>query len=119
VKTGRGAAVAILLTGLLAGLTAASGCAGRSPAAGMDLRAERIAVLIERAEQMGARECAPKELARAKVLLDHVLHEISEGHYPAAWTAKDLDAAEQVAGAMLQGRILAQRSGFRCYHPES
>lgn len=102
---------------LLAGLVAASGCAGRTPAAGLDIRAERIAILIERAEQLGARECAPRELARAKVLLDHALHEMEEGHYPAAWTAKDLDAAETVASTMLQGRILAQGSGFRCYHP--
>ena len=74
-KTGRGAAVAILLTGLLAGLTAASGCAGRSPAAGMDLRAERIAVLIERAEQMALVERALQTLSSEKreaFLLKHV-----------------------------------------------
>lgn len=104
---------------LLAGIVSAAGCAGHSPAAGLDLRAERVAIQIERAEQMGARECAPTELARAKVLLDHIRHELAEGNYPGAWTARDLYAAEQVANAMVQGRILAQRSGFECFHPGS
>ncbi|GAB4373913.1 MAG: hypothetical protein Kow00128_23740 [Deltaproteobacteria bacterium] len=104
---------------LLAGVLGWAGCAGHSPAAALDLRAERIAIQIERAEQMGARECAPKELARAKVLLDHIRHEMIEGHYPSAWAARDLNVAEKVANAMLQGRILAQRSGFECYHPGS
>lgn len=112
-KTGKMIAAAALL---LASHFAA-GCAARQTAADMTLRADRIAMQIERAEQMGARECAPRELARAKVLLDHALHEMVESHYPAAWTKKAFDEAEMVASNMLQGRILAQRSGFQCYRP--
>lgn len=102
---------------LLAGTGFALGCAGIPPAAGLDARADRIAIQIERAEQMGARECAPKELARAKVLLEHARHEMAEGHYPPAWTMRELAVAERVASAMLRGRILAQRSRFQCAQP--
>lgn len=108
----------ILAAALLMASHIVSGCAGRHTAADLAIRADRIAVQIERAEQMGARECAPRELARAKVLLEHALHEMKEGHYPGAWTSKEFDEAEKVAGEMIRGRILAQKSGFQCYHPE-
>lgn len=101
---------------LLIGLGFAFGCAGLPPASGLDVRADQIALQIERAEQMGARECAPKELARAKVMLEHARHEMVEGHYPAAWTMRDLEAAERAASEMLQKRVIAQRYGFRCFH---
>jgi len=114
VRTGKLLAAAALL---LASHIAA-GCAGRHTAADLTLRADRIAMQIERAEQMGASKCAPRELARAKVQLEHALHELAEGHYPAAWTSREFDEAERVADEMLRGRILAQRSGFRCFHRE-
>lgn len=100
---------------LVLGASIGSGCAGRQTAADLADRAERIAVLIERAEQMGARNCAPRELARAKVSLERALHEMAEGHYPAGWTRKEFDKVETMASALLNGRIMAQRTGFTCY----
>ena len=113
-RSWRAAAAGLLI--LVASI--ASGCAGRQTAADLSDRAERVAILIERMEQMGARECAPEKLARAKVLLDHALHEMAEGHYPAAWTRKEFHEAEKVTGEMLHRMILATPSGGQCLHPE-
>ncbi len=83
-------------------------------------RAERIAAAIERAESKGARDCSPRELARAKVALEHVLHELEEGYYPPSWTELHFEEAERLARTLLDERILAEASGtrFRCYRPE-
>jgi peptidoglycan-associated lipoprotein len=42
------------------------------------VRLEAIAAKIAKAEQMDAKECAPRELAYAKAELDHARHEASE-----------------------------------------
>lgn len=83
-------------------------------------RAERIAATIESAESKGARDCSPRQLARAKVALEHVLHELEEGYYPPSWTALHFDEAERLARNLLDERILAEASGtvFRCYRSE-
>ncbi|HEY3489653.1 MAG TPA: peptidoglycan-associated lipoprotein Pal [Candidatus Deferrimicrobiaceae bacterium] len=62
---------------LIAGL-AISGCAKRQLTRGESDRLETLANRIAQAESAGAKECAPKELAVAKVALEHAQHESGE-----------------------------------------
>ena len=79
-------------------------------------RAGMIASKITEAEQLGAKGCAPKTLAKAKVALDHVLHELEEGYYHPAWLEPDIAAAEKAAEELLAERKFAATLGtrFRC-----
>ena len=43
-------------------------------------RAQAIQNRLNKAEEMGARECAPKEYARARAALDYARHEAMEWH---------------------------------------
>jgi len=107
----------------------APGCVKRQTTAGvMDLEAN-IATMIVKAEQLGARECSPRELARAKVLLELAIHERKEMYYPLSWTVPSLVKAEQIAQEILEDRernahklpeyrMMAFQSGTPafCYH---
>jgi hypothetical protein len=68
----------------------APGCVKRQTTAGVVDWEEKIAIMIVKAEQLGARECSPRELARAKVMLEHAIHEREEGIYPPSWSGSKL-----------------------------
>ncbi|MCL5966385.1 MAG: peptidoglycan-associated lipoprotein Pal [Deltaproteobacteria bacterium] len=69
----------ILLAGILvAALALAAGCAKRQLTRAQTDRLDAIAAKLAEAEQMGARECAPKELAYARAAYDHARHEARE-----------------------------------------
>ena len=95
----------------------AAGCASMpSKATAPTERTGMIASKITEAEQLGAKGCAPRTLAKAKVALEHVLHEVEEGYYPPAWLEPDLAAAEKAAEELLAERKFAETLGtrFRC-----
>lgn len=77
------------------------------------VRARSIEAKIAEAEELGARSCAPRELAKLKVALDHVVHEWEEGYYSAAWLEPDLAAAETTADDILRARRFAASLGTR------
>ena len=76
-------------------------------------RARGIEMKIAEAELLGARSCSPRELAKIKVALDHVVHEIQEGYYSAAWLEPDLAAADKSAEELLRERRVAAGMGSR------
>jgi hypothetical protein len=94
-----------------------AGCASMPSKAGIPAeRTGMVASKILEAEQLGAKGCAPRTLAKAKVALDHVLHEVEEGYYPPAWLEPDIVEAETAAGELLAERKFAASLGtrFRC-----
>lgn len=110
----------LLLSVLIFLLSAAiaPGCVKRQTTASVMDWEEKIATMIVKAEQLGARECSPRELARAKILLEHAIHEREEGVYPPSWSAPKLFEVERMAHELLEQRMMARKSGFpfRCYH---
>ena len=63
---------------------------------------DAIAAKIARVEGMDARECAPKELARAMAILDHARHEVREGRYLKPSTIQGfIDEANNAADELL------------------
>jgi hypothetical protein len=95
----------------------AAGCASVPQKAGSpNERTGMAASMIAEAEQLGAKECAPRNLAKAKVALDHVVHEVNEGYYHATWLEPDIAKAEKTAGDLLAERKFAATLGirFRC-----
>jgi len=105
----------IALTGAL--LILAAGCSTMKAKAvdPMD-RARGIEMKIAEAEMLGARSCSPRELAKIKVALEHVVHEIHEGYYSAGWLEPDIAAADKSAEDLLRERRVAASMGtrFRC-----
>jgi peptidoglycan-associated lipoprotein len=80
--------VAVLL------LAAASGCAKRQLTKSDTSRLDTIAAKIAEAERIGAPDCVPqRELARAKVALEHAQHEMLEHYATSDTDVKDADAA--------------------------
>ncbi|MBI5904055.1 MAG: hypothetical protein HZB86_00635 [Deltaproteobacteria bacterium] len=79
-------------------------------------RARGIQAKISEAERLGARSCSPRELAKAKVALDHLIHEVDEGYYTAAWLEPDFVAADKAVQELLEERKVAAAVGgrFRC-----
>lgn len=79
-------------------------------------RARGIEAKVAEAERLGARSCAPRDLAKVKVALDHVVHEVQEGYYTAAWLEPDFAAADKAAEELLEERRLVAGMGgrFRC-----
>lgn len=63
---------------LLASFVLSSGCAKRQLTRVEADRLETLEAKIAQAEAAGALECAPRELARAKVAVEHARHESSE-----------------------------------------
>lgn len=68
----------LLFLAFLLAATLAAGCAKRQLTKSETDRLDAIATKIAKAEQMGAKECAPKELAYAKAEYDHARHEAYE-----------------------------------------
>jgi len=64
---------------LILAVVLAAGCGMRQLTKGETDRLDAIAAKIAEAERMDAKDCAPKELARAKAELDHARHEAGEG----------------------------------------
>ncbi|HZW37376.1 MAG: hypothetical protein ACM319_07085 [Deltaproteobacteria bacterium] len=95
---------------------AVSGCAAGQVTKSFNDRSEEIAAKIAEAERLGARRCSPRELARAKVELEHARHEVRETHYPPEWVHREFDKAERAANELLEQRRLAASLGvrFRC-----
>jgi len=105
-----------LLLSLLIAAAGASGCASGQVRKSFDDRTGEISAKIAEAERLGARNCAPRELARAKVELERVRHEIREPHYPTDWLHLEFDKAEKAANEVLEKRRMAASLGnrFRC-----
>ncbi|RMG61061.1 MAG: peptidoglycan-associated lipoprotein Pal, partial [Deltaproteobacteria bacterium] len=75
------------------------GCAKRQLTKSEMDRVSRVEAKIAEAERMDAKECAPKELAKAKVALEHARHELVEHHEEGV---EDLKYAEKVADELLE-----------------
>ncbi len=75
-----------------------------------------IASKISEAERLGAKECSPRQLAKAKVALEHVMHEVREGYYTDAWLEPGFEHADKFADELLAERRLAASLGrpFQC-----
>jgi peptidoglycan-associated lipoprotein len=63
---------------LLLGVLLAAGCAKRQMTKSQTDILDAVGAKIAKAEQMGARECAPRELAYARAEYDHARHEANE-----------------------------------------
>lgn len=98
-------------------LLLAAGCAALQPQkTGSVERGAWIASKISEAERLGAKDCSPRQLAKAKVALEHVMHEVNEGYYTAAWLEPEFANADKIADDLLAERRLAASLGrpFRC-----
>lgn len=75
-------------------LAAAAGCAKRQLTREQTSRLDAIAAKIAEAERIGAPDCVPpKELARAKVALEHARHEMTEHFETSDADVKEAEAA--------------------------
>jgi len=75
-------------------LAIASGCAKRQLTKSDTSRLDAIAAKIAEAERIGAPDCVPlRELARAKVALEHAQHELLEHYETANADVKEAEAA--------------------------
>lgn len=103
---------------MLAALAAlAAGCASvQGKSTGSVERGLWIAAKIAEAEQLGAKECSPRALAKAYVALEHVMHEVKEGYYSDAWLEPQFDETDKLVDDLLAERRLAASLGrpFRC-----
>ncbi len=92
----------LLVSLLVLAVAFAAGCAKRQLTRSEIDRADAIAARIAKAEKMDAKDCAPKELAMAKVTLDYARHvamkEREEGE-------KYFSAADQAVDALLAKTI--------------
>jgi len=62
-------------------------------------------------EWLGARSYVPRDLAKVKVALDHLVHEAQEGYYTAAWLEPDFAAADKAVEELLEKRRVAAGMG--------
>ncbi len=102
---------------LAAMLALTAGCATvQGKSTGSVDRGAWIAAKLAEAEQLGAKECSPRSLAKARVALARVMHEVEEGYYTDAWLAPDFANADLLADELLADRRLAASLGrpFRC-----
>ena len=90
-------------------VTAKLELAGRSAA-----RLEDAAKRISQAERMGAGECQPRELARAKADLAVASRGITELDFDPSMTETVLVRAETLSGNLLSERRYAASKGIRC-----
>jgi hypothetical protein len=85
-----------------------AGCASMQATAVVpSARTGMMASRITEAEYLGAQKCSPQALAKAKIALDHVVHEVKEGYYHPAWLEQDLAKAEKAVEALLAERKTA------------
>lgn len=88
----------ILFSVLIIAFAFTAGCGKRQLTKSELDRVGAIEAKIAKAEEMDARECAPKDLAYAKATLDHAKHELSE-HWEEG--KKELVHAEKLADDLL------------------
>jgi hypothetical protein len=89
-----------------------TGCATAQVGRNFADRYFEIAAKIDEAETQGARDCAPRELASARVDLERALHEAKEPYYPRDWIQTEFDKAEIAADKVLAtGRLRASQGG--------
>ena len=82
-----------------------AGCASMQASAVVPTaRTGMMASRITEAEYLGAKGCSPLALAKAKIALEHVAHEVQEGYYPPAWLEGDLAKAEKAVEELLAER---------------
>ena len=87
-----------------------AGCASMPQKADVSTaRTGMMASKITEAEYLGAKGCSPLALAKAKIALEHVAHEVQEGYYPPAWLEGDLAKAEKAVEEPLAERKSAIR----------
>ena len=85
-----------------------AGCASMQGTATVpSARTGMMAAKITEAEFLGAQKCSPKALAKAKIALDHVSHEMEEGYYHPVWLEDDLVSAEKAVAELLAERKTA------------
>jgi hypothetical protein len=78
-------------------------------------RSALIGAKIADAERMGAMECSPSELVRAKAELDRARHDAAGIRSGIRETDASFARAEQIADALLANRQFASRKGIKCY----
>jgi len=69
-------------------------------------RSGTIAAKIFEAEILGAKDYAPRELARAQVALERARHEASQSYNHLSWIDVEFDKAEIAANELLARRNL-------------
>jgi len=85
-----------------------AGCASlQGTAVVPSARTGMMASKITEAEYLGAKKCSPKALAKARVALDQVVHEVQEGYYHPVWLEHDLAKAEKAVEQLLAERKTA------------
>ena len=93
-----------------------AGCASMSGTAVVpSARTGMMAARITEAEFLGAQRCSPQALAKAKIALDHVTHEVKEGYYHPTWLEADLAKAEKVVEELLAERKSASSRAPRIF----
>jgi hypothetical protein len=96
--------VLMLLWGILTAVCL-SGCAAEQVRENLANRYASIAAKIDAADTRGARDYAPRELAHARVELDHTLHEVREDFYSAGELQMKFDKVESVANDLLAKQL--------------
>lgn len=89
----------LLLSLCILAIAFASGCAKRQLTKSELDRIGQIEAKIAKAREMGAKECAPRELAQVIATLDHAKHELSDGHDEEG--LEDLETADRTADDLL------------------
>jgi hypothetical protein len=78
-------------------------------------RLERVSSKIATAEQVGAKDCVPAKVARAKELLETARRATAEYHYDDIVIEPFFSRAENAAEELMEERRMAAASGFSCY----
>lgn len=78
-------------------------------------RLDRVSSKISTAEQVGAKECVPGKVARAKELLETARRATAEYHYDGLVIEPFFTRAENAAEELMEERRMAAASGFTCY----
>ncbi|GAB4233527.1 MAG: hypothetical protein OHK0028_09370 [Deltaproteobacteria bacterium] len=78
-------------------------------------RVDRVATKIATAEGVGASECSPDKVARAKELLETARRATAEYHYDRVVIEPFYTLAERAAEELMEERRMAAANGFRCY----
>jgi hypothetical protein len=93
-----------------------AGCASlQGTAVVPSARTGMMASKITEAEVLGAQKCSPMALAKARVALDHVAHEVQEGYYHPVWLEQDLAKAEKAVEELLAERKSAASPALRLH----
>ncbi|MBI5906301.1 MAG: hypothetical protein HZB86_12285 [Deltaproteobacteria bacterium] len=78
-------------------------------------RLDRVSSRIATAEQVGAKECVPGKVARAKELLETARRATAEYHYDGVVIEPFFARAESAAEELIEERRMAAAFGFSCY----